>query len=433
MRAMAQIKVDVLPITDGATPDPQNVNKHTQRGSSLLQNSLRKRGAFRSIASAGKGTNTPVIYAGNLTHEMAVDAGFTEIVNVHVTGNQLVNVVRDDIEPGSPEAIALGIEDNQIAEESYTPDVDVLAALAAGDNAVLSVLRQEDKLFDQMVKRMGADDNIEPQDAEPQIDRAEELRAKWGVELGQMWQLGEHRIICGDCTDRAVVELVMKGEKADCVFTDPPYGVAIGDKNKLLNSFQKAGRNLENIAGDLMGKDELFDMLVKSFTITREFMQDHATIYVTSPQGGELGMMMMMMVSGLPVRHVLTWVKNAPTFSMGRLDYDYKHEPIFYTWKKSHKFYGNGKLKNSVWEIDKPRASKEHPTMKPVELYENGYLNSSQENDIIYEPFSGSGTAIIACQNLGRKCRAVEISPAYVAVAIERFSQAFPGVAIAKL
>lgn len=430
---MNDVKIEVLPIEKGAKRDSQNVNKHTQRGQTLLQNSLRKRGAFRSIASAGKGAKTPVIYAGNLTHEMAVGAGFTEIVNVHVTGSQLVNVVRDDIAPGSPEAIALGIEDNQIGKESYQPDVDVLAALASGDNAVLAVLRQEDKLFSQMVEMMGVPSG-EQVDADPEIDRAEELRAKWGVELGQMWQLGEHRIICGDCTVREVVERVMGGEKADCVFTDPPYGVAIGDKNKFLNSFQPSGRNLENIAGDMMGKDELFDMLVKSFTLTHEFMKDDATIYVTSPQGGELGMMMMMMMmSDLPVRHVLNWVKNAPTFSMGKLDYDYRHEPIFYTWKKSHKFYGNGKFKNSVWEIDKPRASKEHPTMKPVELYENGYLNSSQKNDIIYEPFSGSGTAIIACHNLARRCRAIEISPAYVAVALERFSQAFPGVEIVKL
>ena len=189
MSERQSIKVDVMPITDGATPDPQNVNKHTQRGSTLLQNSLRKRGAFRSIASAGKGAQVPVIYAGNLTHEMAVDAGFTEIVNVHVTGNQLVNVVRDDIAPGSPEAIALGIEDNQIGKESYQADVDVLAALASGDNAVLAVLRDEDKLFNQMVERMGLPSD-EPQDAEPQVDRAEELREKWGVELGDMFGMG---------------------------------------------------------------------------------------------------------------------------------------------------------------------------------------------------------------------------------------------------
>ena len=106
---MANPKIEVLPIEEGVTPDSQNVNKHTQRGGGLLENSLRKRGAFRSIASAGKGVEVPVVYAGNYTLEKAIDAGFTEVVNIHVTGNQLVNVVRDDIAPGTAQAIALGL------------------------------------------------------------------------------------------------------------------------------------------------------------------------------------------------------------------------------------------------------------------------------------------------------------------------------------
>ena len=140
-------RVTVLPITEGATLDPHNINKHTQRGGALLENSLRKRGAFRSIASAGKGVQTPVVMAGNYTLEKAIDAGFTEIVNVHVTGNQIVNVVRDDLDPRSAEAIALGIEDNEIGRQSYAPDVDMLAALAAGDNAILAALSSNDAMF----------------------------------------------------------------------------------------------------------------------------------------------------------------------------------------------------------------------------------------------------------------------------------------------
>ena len=262
-----------------------------------------------------------------------------------------------------------------------------------------------------------------PEDPGGQMDKADELLKKWKVKTGDLWEIGAHRLLCGDCTKREEVDRVMNGERADMVFTDPPYGVAIGEKNKFLNSFQKAGKNLENIAGDLMGKDELFDMLVSSFTLTREFMKDCCAIYVTAPQGGELGMMMMMMMmSGLPVRHVLNWIKNSPTFSMGRLDYDYQHEPILFSWKKTHKHYGRGQHKTSTWFIDKPRASKEHPTMKPVELVENAVLNSSDESQIIYEPFSGSGTTLVACECRGRKGRAIEIAPKYVAVALERLA-----------
>lgn len=149
-------RVEVLPIEQAATPDPNNANKHTMRGGTLLENSLRKRGAFRSIASAGKDVKTPVVYAGNYTLEKAVDAGFTEIVNVHVTGNQLVNVVRDDIAPGTAAAIALGLEDNEIGKTSYAPDLDLVAQLAAGDSAILSALKAEDKIFGGMLENMGA-------------------------------------------------------------------------------------------------------------------------------------------------------------------------------------------------------------------------------------------------------------------------------------
>jgi len=147
-----KIKVEVLPIEDGATYDTSNINKHSQRGGGLLQNSLRKRGAFRSIASAGKNTKTPVVYAGNYTLEKAIDAGFTEVVNVYVSGDQLVNVVRTDVEPNTAEAIALGIEDNEIGKISYNPDIDILAAVMA--DPAMQTLRDEDKMLADIVSGM---------------------------------------------------------------------------------------------------------------------------------------------------------------------------------------------------------------------------------------------------------------------------------------
>jgi len=143
-------------------------------------------------------------------------------------------------------------------------------------------------------------------------------------------------------------------------------------------------------------------------------------------------MMMMMKDAGLEIRHVLIWIKNSPTFSMGRLDYDYQHEPILFTWKKSHKKIMNGKYKTSVWNVDKPRKCDLHPTMKPVELVENALLNSSEKGDTAIEPFSGSGTTFIACQNLNRKCYGIEISPPYCSVILERMKTAFPEIKIKK-
>jgi len=243
--------------------------------------------------------------------------------------------------------------------------------------------------------------------------------------IGDIYQLGKHRIMCGDSTKKEDVEKLMDGKKANMVFTDPPYGVDYGKKNRFLNSFQKAGRNLKDIANDMLGKDELFDMLIKAFTLANEYGQEHCSYYVTAPQGGELGlmmmMMMMMMMSGLPVKHVLIWNKNRQNFSLGRLDYEYKHEPILFTWKKKHKFYGLGQFRSSVWDIDKELKCDKHPTMKPIALIENALLNSSQRNDLILDLFLGSGSTLIACEKTNRICYGMEIDPHYCDVIIKRY------------
>ena len=242
--------------------------------------------------------------------------------------------------------------------------------------------------------------------------------------LGDIFQLGDHRLMCGDSTDVAQVEKLMGGGIADLVFTDPPYGVAVGDKNKTLNSFQPSGRCCKNIIGDTLKADELYPILVSAMTNCRLSCKDDASYYVTAPQGGELGLMMMMMKeAGLLVRHNLIWLKNVATFSMGRLDYDYQHEPIMYTWTKSHHCYRKGKYRTSVWEFDKPRKCDLHPTMKPVELVANCMLDSTKEGDIVLDVFGGSGTTLIAAEQLGRKACLMELDPHYCDVIIARWEK----------
>ena len=256
-------------------------------------------------------------------------------------------------------------------------------------------------------------------DSTPEVQEAVVTRE------GDVWTLGRHRLMCGDSTDAGSVALLMAGEKADMVFTDPPYGVSIGDKNKMLNSVQKAGRCCENIANDTLTPDDLYKVLVQAFSVCRENCELDASYYVTVSLGCGLGatMMMMMKEAGLDVRHVLMWEKNSPTFSMGRLDYDYKHEPILYTWVKSHKFYGNGEQKTSVWQYDKPRHCDLHPTMKPVELIENALLNSTQSGNVVLDIFGGSGSTLIACEKTGRVCRMMELSPRYCDVIVRRWQE----------
>lgn len=239
---------------------------------------------------------------------------------------------------------------------------------------------------------------------------------------GDIYVMGEHRVMCGDSTKSEDVDRLMNGKRADMVFTDPPYGVSIGKKNRMLNSFQKSGRNLKDIADDDLKPDDLYKVLLAAFTNLKSVLSDCSTVFVSAPQGGGLGMMMMMMKdSGLEVRHVLIWKKNKPTFSMGRLDYDYQHEPILLAWNKSHKFYGGGICKTSIWEFDSPRESKEHPTMKPVALVENAILNNSKRGDIVADIFLGSGTTLIACEKTQRVCYGIEKDPSYVDLIVKRW------------
>lgn len=207
------------------------------------------------------------------------------------------------------------------------------------------------------------------------------------------------------------------------VFTDPPYGVAIGDKNKVLDSVQKAGRITENITNDTLPIDELYAVLKKSFINIRLACKDDASYYVAAPPGGECGLMMMMMMkdAGLRVRHQIIWKKSSPTFSLGRLDYDYQHEAILYTWTESHHNYRAGKFRSSVWEIDKPRKCNLHPTMKPIELVANCIEDGSKDGDVVLDAFGGSGTTMIAAEQLGRRCYMMEIDPHYCDVIIKRW------------
>lgn len=192
----------------------------------------------------------------------------------------------------------------------------------------------------------------------------------------------------------------------------------------MLNSVQKAGRCCKNIEGDTLSAGELYPILVAAMTNCRLSCKDDASYYVTAPQGGELGLMMMMMKdAGLIVRHNLIWLKNCATFSMGRLDYDYQHEPIMYTWTKSHHNYRKGKYRTSVWPFDKPRKCDLHPTMKPVDLVANCMLDGSKEGDVILDLFGGSGTTLIAAEQLGRCARLMEIDPHYCDVILARWEK----------
>lgn len=276
----------------------------------------------------------------------------------------------------------------------------------------------------EIISLAGDEPESEPEAHEDDYDGS--VPEETSVRDGDLWKLGGHRLMVGSTSSKKSVERLMNGVKANMVFTDPPYGVAVGSKNKMLDDVAggKSGRCTENIYGDTMSESELHDMLLTAMRNIREACAENASYYVTSPQGGSLGLMMMMMMeAGLQVRHMLIWRKSSPTFSMGRLNYDYQHEPIFYTWTKRHNWYGKGKFHTSVWDVEKPRKCDLHPTMKPVALVENALLNSSAAGDVVLDGFGGSGTTLIACEQLGRTCYMMEIDPHYAQVIIDRWEK----------
>lgn len=179
--------------------------------------------------------------------------------------------------------------------------------------------------------------------------------------------------------------------------------------------------NYSHIENDDLPLEEFEEFLGNVFVNANNSLKDDASYYVFSCQGGDNEMTMMMMrQSGIKCRHQIIWVKDAPVFSMGRLDYDYKHEPILYGWKKKHNFYRNGEQDKSVWEF-KRTANKLHPTMKPIELIANALQNSTKQNDLVLDLFGGSGSTLIACEQLNRKCCMMELDEKYCDVILQRY------------
>src|SRR5271157_3239553 len=244
------------------------------------------------------------------------------------------------------------------------------------------------------------------------------------TQLGDVLELGDHCLLCGDSKNPEEVDRLMIGEKAQIVFTDPPYGVSIGKKNEFLTSIDRSSRIKKPFFSDNDSPKELYDNLLPVFKNIRASMSDDCTVFVTVALGcSELTFSIYSVLrdAGIPVRHMLIWDKGRPTFSLGRLDYDYRHEPILLTWGKKHKKRMKGMFKSSVWTIPNLQKCDVHPTMKPVALVANALLNNSDPDDICLDLFGGSGTTLIACEQLNRRCRIMEIDPHYCDVIVQRY------------
>ena len=241
---------------------------------------------------------------------------------------------------------------------------------------------------------------------------------KTDIVLGDLIEIGNHRLLCGDSTDSDAVARLMDGEKADMVFTDPPYNVSYEGKTK----------DALTIQNDKMSIKDFSKFLSSVFSVLYLNSKEGSPIYVFGPiEDGTF--LNAFNESGFKLQSILIWLKN--TIVLGRKDYHYKHEPILYGWKEgaAHKWYG-GRDKQTVFECNKPPRNGEHPTMKPIELCEFYINNSTQNNNIIIDAFLGSGSTMVAAHQLNRKCYGMELDPKYCQVIIDRMHKLDPSLEI---
>jgi site-specific DNA-methyltransferase (adenine-specific) len=375
-------------LIEDLTLDPRNARTHSQKNLDAIATSLTKFGQRKPIVITADG----VVLAGNGTLEAAKSLKW-DYIDVSVTPADW------DIDTARAYALA----DNRTAE------------LAEWDEAVLAqqLLELHDANFD--IEALGFE---MPQVIEPEpLDEDEmPLQPEPKVKHGDLWKLGEHLLVCGDATDVGAYERLLGEDQVDLVWTDPPYGVSyVG----------QGGMTIEN---DNLDIGALEEFLRQGFNAMFTYTKPGACWYVAAPSGN-LFQAFSIPLSELEVwRHTLVWVKDA--LVMGRADYHYRHESIFYGWTPgaAHQEPPDRK-QDSVWEVPRPRSNKEHPTMKPIELITRAINNSSRANDLVLDPFAGSGSTLIAADQTRRRARVMEIDPKYCDVIIARWERITGGKA----
>jgi site-specific DNA-methyltransferase (adenine-specific) len=241
------------------------------------------------------------------------------------------------------------------------------------------------------------------------------------IVLGDLFEIGEHRLLCGDSTQTDTFEKLMQGEIADMVVTDPPYNVAYegGTKEKL------------TIANDSMSNNDFYKFLYDFYSALTIAVKKGGAIYVWHASSEVINFAKAMVDAGWLLKQQLIWVKNSMV--MGRQDYQWKHEPCLYGWLDgaSHNWYSDRK-QTTVIEWDKPLRNGEHPTMKPIGLFAYQIENSSKVGDIVIDAFGGSGTTMVACEQIKRKARVIEYDPKYCQVIVDRMRKLDPALVIKK-
>lgn len=242
---------------------------------------------------------------------------------------------------------------------------------------------------------------------EDEFDVEEELKKPTVSRRGDIWQLGKHRVICGDSTKSETYDQLLGDKKANLVVTDPPYNVDVEETaGKILN--------------DNMSDGDFYQFLLSMFTQVENHMEDDASIYVFHADTEGLNFRKAFKEAGFYLSGCCIWKKNS--LVLGRSPYQWQHEPCLYGWKKKgkHQWFSDRK-QTTIWEYDRPKSSKDHPTMKPIQLMAYPIQNSSMRGTIVLDPFLGSGSTLIAADQTGRICYGIELDEKFVDVIVKRY------------
>lgn len=376
--------------------DHKNARKRTDRSASLIKESLERYGAARSIVIDEDNR----ILAGNGTIEGAKAAGIKNLRVIETDGTEIIAVKRTGL--SEEEKVGLALADNRTSDLSDW-DADMLKQLSEEQD--ITPWFEEDDLAEIIgeVEQLPAEGLTDADDV-PEIDDAATI-----TQPGDLWILGDHRLLCGDSTDISAMERLLDGAQADLWITDPPYNV---------NYEGGTGLKIEN---DNMADADFRQFLVDAYTAANAVLRPGAAFYIWHADLEGYNFRGAAFDTGWKVRQCLVWVKSS--LVMGRQDYQWKHEPCLYGWTEGAAHTWNSDRKQTtVLEFDKPHKNGEHPTMKPVELFQYQIENSTKPGQIALDSFGGSGTTAIACERSNRKARLMELDPKYCDVIVKRWS-----------
>lgn len=373
--------------------DHKNYRIHDENNKKLINKSLQETGAGRSILI----DNENEIIAGNGVYEQAKKLNIP-IKIVETNGKELIAVKRTDLQTNDKKRQKLAVFDNSTSDNSVF-DIELLKQdFDITELQDFGIEMSEDEIVKEII--------------EDEVPTEVETKCK----KGDIWILGNHRLMCGDSTVITDIEKLMDGQKADMVFTDPPWNVNYGAVSKD-NAMGYKPRTIQN---DSMPTEDFSEFMNSVFALMFAFSKAGCLTYVVMSAQEWGNMMLRLKENNYHWSSTIIW--NKDRLVMSRKDYHTKYEPIWYGWTEGSRLHPLTDRKQSdVWDIPRPSSSPEHPTMKPIELIARAVQNSSKRNDLVVDVFGGSGSTLIACEQVERKCNMMELEEKYCDVIIQRW------------